>query len=163
MPSWIEHALWWHVSPLGFVGADTTGADRSRAGAGLRQLEPWLDHVTSLGLNGLALGPVFTSSTHGYDTLDHGSVDPRLGDDDDLRHLLAAARERGVRVLLDGVFNHVGREHPMVRRALDDPSSAEAGMLLRDADGGLVPFEGHDLLVTLDHSPPPWRTSSSTS
>ena len=154
MPSWIEHALWWHVYPLGFVGADTTGADRSRAGAGLRQLEPWLDHVTSLGLNGLALGPVFTSSTHGYDTLDHGSVDPRLGDDDDLRHLLAAARERGVRVLLDGVFNHVGREHPMVRRALDDPSSTEAGMLLRDADGGLVPFEGHDLLVTLDHSSP---------
>ena len=158
MPSWIEHALWWHVYPLGAVGADTTGdaapgpddAPEHR----LPQLEAWLDHVTDLGLNGLALGPVFASTTHGYDTVDHFAVDPRLGDADDLRHLVAAAHDRGVRVLLDGVFNHVGREHPFVRAALADPGSPEARLLARDADGGVVPFEGHALLVTLDHSSP---------
>ncbi len=150
---WTEHVIWWHVYPLGFVGADTTGDDRSPQPR-LRRLVPWLDHLLALGANGLALGPVFASQTHGYDTTDHLAVDPRLGSTDDLAHLLDEAHRRGIRVMLDGVFNHVGRGHPLVEAALADPDGAEAAMLARDDAGRLGVFEGHGGLVALDHANP---------
>ena len=102
--------MWWHVYPLGFTGAPIreTEAEHPEPHR-LTRIEAWLDHVVELGLNGIALGPIFASTTHGYDTTDHLAIDPRLGDEDDLRSLVAAAHDRGVRVLLDGVFNHVGR------------------------------------------------------
>jgi len=151
--TWIEHTIWWHVYPLGFAGADTTGADRS-PGDGLRRLIPWLDHVIELGANGLALGPVFASSTHGYDTIDWFRVDPRLGGEEDLVALIDAAHEKGVRVMLDGVFNHVGPEFPAVLAARRDPGSAGARMLRRTPDGALDTFEGHGGLIALDHEQP---------
>jgi cyclomaltodextrinase len=161
-PAWVEHVMWWHVYPLGFVGADvrpdTAPADRLVEHR-LGRIEGWLDHVVDLGLNGLLLGPVFASSTHGYDTVDHFRIDPRLGDDGDFDHLVAAAHERGVRVLLDGVFNHVGREHPAFQAlATDGPGADTADLFAVDWDGWQpgqpVPvgsFEGHDILVALDH------------
>ena len=104
----MEHVIWWQVYPLGFVGAYPTetppGPDEHR----LRRIVEWLDHVIELGASGLALGPIFASRTHGYDTTDHYRIDPRLGDDGDFDHLVAEAHGRGLRVLLDGVFNHVG-------------------------------------------------------
>ncbi|MFS0795021.1 alpha-amylase family glycosyl hydrolase [Microbacterium sp. 1P10AE] len=154
MPDWPEHVLWWHLYPLGFVGAPIReGVDRDAEPTHrLERLEPWLDHVIELGLNGLLLGPIFASETHGYDTVDHFRVDPRLGDDRDLDRLLAAARERGIRVLLDGVFNHAGRGHPAFQAVLDGGDAA----LFRGAwvDGRFEPevFEGHGALVALDHS-----------
>ena len=57
----------------------------------LERIEPWLDHVLELGLNGILLGPIFASSTHGYDTVDHFRIDPRLGDDGDFDRLVEAA------------------------------------------------------------------------
>lgn len=161
-PAWVEHAMWWHVYPLGAVGADVrpgTPVDGRPVDHRLRRLVPWLDHVVDLGLNGLVLGPVFASSTHGYDTVDHFRVDPRLGDDDDLDALVAAAHERGVRVVLDGVFNHVGREHPAFR-ALEEqgPDAPTVDLFAVERTGWQagdpVPvrdFEGHDILVALDH------------
>ncbi|MCL2455039.1 MAG: alpha-amylase family protein [Micrococcales bacterium] len=172
---WVEHAIWWHVYPLGFVGApvrdwpagearpDLTAraveaADEHRLSA----LTAWLDHLVALGASGLLLGPVFASSTHGYDTLDHHRVDPRLGTDDDLDALIAAAHERGVRVCLDGVFNHVGADHPLVVQALaEGPDGRYASWLGIDWDapGGPRPsvFEGHEGLVELDHTHPEVR------
>jgi cyclomaltodextrinase len=136
MREWTEHVIWWHVYPLGFVGADTTGADRTPT-HDLRRLEGWLDDVIALGANGLALGPIFASSTHGYDTLDYFRIDERLGDESDFASLVAAAHDRGIRVLLDGVFNHVGRDFA-------DTSIVREGAV----------FEGHDSLVELDHDDP---------
>lgn len=155
MPAWPEHVFWWHVYPLGFVGApirDDVDPDAEPAHR-LDRLEPWLDHVIELGLNGLLLGPVFASETHGYDTVDHFRIDPRLGDDEDFDRLVSAARERGIRILLDGVFNHVGRGHPAFRAFADggdDPGLFRA----RRVDGRVEAdvFEGHDALVALDHS-----------
>ncbi|MBD4650952.1 alpha-amylase, partial [Xanthomonas citri pv. citri] len=80
----------------------------------LAHLEAWLDHAVALGCSGLALGPVFSSASHGYDTLDYFTIDPRLGDDDDFDHLLQAAHARGLSVLLDGVLNHVSRRNRIV-------------------------------------------------
>ena len=145
-----EHMIWWHVYPLGFLGADTTGADRTPA-TRLPALIPWLDHLLELGANGLALGPVFDSSTHGYDTIDYFRIDPRLGTEDDLVELIEAAHSRGIDVLLDGVFNHVGPDFPALRKAREDPTCAEAHLFAQAPDGGLVAFEGHSSLTTLNH------------
>ncbi|SFF62353.1 alpha-amylase family glycosyl hydrolase [Curtobacterium sp. YR515] len=161
-PAWVEHVMWWHVYPLGFVGADVrpdTPVDGRPVDHRLGRIEPWLDHVVDLGLNGLLLGPVFTSSTHGYDTVDHFRIDPRLGDDDDFDRLVTAAHDRGIRVLLDGVFNHVGREHPAFRAVEEQGSDALTADLFAIDWAGWSPgddvpvglFEGHDILVALDH------------
>jgi glycosidase len=140
---WVRHAVWWQVYPLGFVGAERQALPPDApAVPRLRQLEAWLPYLVGLGANGLALGPVFASQTHGYDTVDHFTVDARLGTEDDLVRLVQACHERGVRVLLDGVFNHVAR------------SFGEPSWAARRRDGSLRVFEGHDALVVLDHSRP---------
>ncbi len=161
---WVDHVFWWHVYPLGFVGAerelaDLAGVDEGHVEHRLGRLEGWLDHLLSLGCNGLLLAPVFTSTTHGYDTVDYFRVDPRLGDDADFDALVRACHDRGVRVLLDGVFNHAGRDFPPVARALaEGPGSpdAEWAQHLYDTDGVVTAdyFEGHDTLVTLNHASP---------
>lgn len=162
---WISTAIWWQVYPLGFVGAEASAADGPRDGEApvhrLEALLPWLDDLLALGCNGLLLGPVFASTTHGYDTVDHFKVDPRLGDGDDLDALIAACRERGIRVLFDGVFNHVGRDHPWWREAVAaGPDSSAAARFsrsdgAREVDGLLVDvFEGHEALVELDLANP---------
>jgi glycosidase len=155
-PDWVHHAIWWHVYPLGATGAypadEPPGPDEHR----LRRLVPWLDHVQRLGANGLLLGPVFASSTHGYDTTDHLRIDPRLGDTDDLDALVTAAHERGVRVLLDGVFNHVGPDHPRLLAARRDPTGPDAAWF-RHEGGDIAVFEGHPGLHALDHSRPEVR------
>ncbi|MFP5284056.1 MAG: alpha-amylase family glycosyl hydrolase, partial [Actinomycetes bacterium] len=99
MRSWVDHVIWWNVFPLGFVGAEAGQVERVGEPHRLRRLEGWLDHLLSLGGNGLLLGPVFTSSTHGYDTTDYLHIDPRLGTDADLDRLVAACHDRGIRVL----------------------------------------------------------------
>jgi cyclomaltodextrinase / maltogenic alpha-amylase / neopullulanase len=145
-PSWVTHAVWWQVYPLGFTGAWPSRDDGGDAHR-LRRIEAWLDYAIELGASGLALGPIFAAETHGYDTVDHFRIDPRLGDDADFDALVAAAHDRGLRVLLDGVFNHVGRGHP----ALRDP--ATASWFVRQGDD-YATFEGHNALVTLDHREP---------
>jgi len=155
MGSWTEHVVWWHVYPLGFLGAEQTARTAAESEHRLPVLVDWLDYLVQLGANGLALGPVFASETHGYDTVDHLRIDPRLGDDADMDALFAAARSRGVRVLLDGVFNHVGRSHPRFRAALEHGrESAEGAWFRWDDRGEPVAFEGHGALVTLNHDNP---------
>ncbi|MDT0275452.1 alpha-amylase family glycosyl hydrolase [Blastococcus goldschmidtiae] len=160
---WSDTVIWWHVYPLGFAGAPVRPASGGEGTAHrLDRVAAWLDHVVELGLNGLALGPVFASQTHGYDTVDHFRVDPRLGDADDLDRLIAACHERGIRVCLDGVFNHVGRAHPAFAAVeAEGPAAPTAGLFRIDWSGWQPGdpvradvFEGHDQLVALDHSAP---------
>ncbi|MDQ1532125.1 MAG: cyclomaltodextrinase / maltogenic alpha-amylase / neopullulanase [Microbacteriaceae bacterium] len=160
--NWVRHVLWWQVYPLGAMDAEPTALP---PGAGpvprLAELHGWLPHLLSLGCNGLALGPVFESSTHGYDTVDHFRIDRRLGTERDLVELLEACHEAGIRVLLDGVFNHVGRDFPQFREVLEHgPGTPAAGWFDIDR-GGSGPdgfayrdFEGHSALVALDHGNP---------
>ncbi|WP_197679138.1 alpha-amylase family glycosyl hydrolase [Auraticoccus monumenti] len=154
MSSWVQHVIWWHVYPLGFVGAERELDGARPEPHRLTRLHGWLDHLVALGCNGLALGPVFRSETHGYDTTDYLSIDPRLGDDADFDALVAACSERGIRVLLDGVFNHAARSFPPVAAALEAGEGSEAGRWVRWSDGHPWVFEGHDHLITLDHSSP---------
>jgi cyclomaltodextrinase len=163
-PGWVEHALLWQVYPLGFVGAEPenppgTQPVRHR----LPAITGWLDHAVELGASGLLLGPVFEAESHGYDTVDPFRVDPRLGDRDDLLGVFAAAHDRGFRVLLDGVFNHVGRRFPRFAAVVEHGPGApeEEWFRLRWPDGagpGTEPayddFEGHAQLVALNHDSP---------
>ncbi|GAB2477990.1 alpha-amylase family protein [Luteococcus sediminum] len=157
---WSEHAIFWQVYPLGFTGAPVrpSGEHERVLTHRLGHLHNWLEHAQSLGCNGLMLGPVFTSSTHGYDTLDHFTIDPRLGGEGDFDALVAACHERGIKILFDGVFNHVGAEHPLYRAALEKgPDSDEARLFRIDwtqQPPRAAVFEGHGSLVALNHDEP---------
>ncbi len=145
--------IWWHVYPLGAAGAPIRDRAPDDSGHRLARLEGWLDYVVDLGCTGLLLGPVFASGTHGYDTLDHFRLDPRLGDDAAWDRFAAAAAQRGLAIVLDGVFNHVGAQHPAVRESLD----AGHGLVrVRHHDGGrsAATWEGHGDLAELDHDNP---------
>lgn len=153
--------VWWHVYPLGFLGATIRpdGEGDSPAAAPARTLAsliPWLDYAAELGFEGLLLGPIFRSSSHGYDTLDHLAIDPRLGTEADFDALAAACATRGMHLALDGVFNHVGDKHPWVLDALENgPDSTGARRVRIDhAEDGTASahvFEGHGGLITLRH------------
>lgn len=140
----LEHDIWWQIYPLGALGAPIRG-DHGEPGHRLRRLDAWLDYAVELGCNGLLLNPIFDSVSHGYDTLDHYRIDPRLGDDADLDHLIEQCGARGMGIILDGVFNHVARTHPLV---------AEGSALIATDHGSPKAWEGHGDLVELDHSNP---------
>ncbi|MEX3505340.1 alpha-amylase family protein [Corynebacterium sp. LK2510] len=131
----IADTIWWHVYPLGATGAPVRERAADDSGHRLRHLGPWLDYLTDLGCDGLLLGPIFESVGHGYDTLDHYAIDARLGDDADFDWLIAECSARGIKVMLDGVFNHVARTHPAVAQGL----------------AGDTDWEGHAELATLHH------------
>ncbi|WP_261158118.1 alpha-amylase family protein [Cutibacterium acnes] len=155
-PGWVDHLIGWHVYPLGFVGAPAR-LESQEVSHRLAHLGAWLDHAVALGCSSLALGPVFSSASHGYDTLDYFTIDPRLGDDDDFDHLLQAAHARGLSVLLDGVFNHVSRRNRIVQDAQSAGPDSDAGRMVRWCAVRLDVFEGHSDLVALNHDNPAVR------
>ena len=159
-PSWIRDAICWQVYPLGFCGApqrreDLTGesygdADGENLVHRLPRLLGWLDHLVALGANVLLLNPIFDSVSHGYDTLDHRRLDPRLGDQADFDALVAACHERGIRLVLDGVFNHVSDRHPLARRAIVAGPGSVEGARIRWAGEHPYGFEGNADLIELN-------------
>ena len=106
--AWYDEAFFYHIYPLGLCGTP-----KNNDGAGvthrLRSLWPWVDHLHGLGVTALYIGPLFESGSHGYDTTDYRRVDRRLGDNEDLKALVRYCHEKGIRVVLDAVFNHSGR------------------------------------------------------
>lgn len=175
-PAWVRHAIAWHVYPLGALGAATlcppgdpedpgSPAGQAAGEHRLLRLVPWLDHLIALGANVLLLGPVFSSMSHGYDTVDYYRLDPRLGTNEDLTELIEQAHARGIKVVLDGVFNHTGIAHPsFAGLAHTGPRSPEAGTYrLTWPEGAWTPgtppsdyarFEGQDWLPELNHDDP---------
>lgn len=152
------NTIWWHVYPLGFCGApirDSGVTLDSEPVHRLRRLLNWLDYVVELGCTGLLLGPIFASESHGYDTLDQYRIDPRLGTMADFEDLVAACHERGLRIVLDGVFSHVSEHHPWL---LNDIVNKNTDNSLFDIDwdkpDGPAPrvWEGHHSLARFNHA-----------
>ncbi len=106
---WAENSVFYHIYPLGFCGAPAVNDHVSEPSFRLAKLLDWLPHLKTLGANALYLGPVFESVAHGYDTADYFWIDRRLGSNEDFKSLVAVLHQNGIRVVLDGVFNHVGR------------------------------------------------------
>ena len=110
MADWALDSIFYHVYPLGLCGAPARNDFAAESVERLDRLTEWLGHIRGLGCNALYLGPLFESTAHGYDTADYWHLDRRLGTDETLRRFVAAAHDAGLRVVLDGVFNHVGRD-----------------------------------------------------
>lgn len=109
MAAWYEEAVFYHMYPIGMTGAP--GENRqTEVKHRFPELEKWLPHVKELGCSAVYIGPLFESSTHGYDTKDYRTVDKRLGDNQDFVNFVKKAHDLGIRVVVDGVFNHTGRE-----------------------------------------------------
>jgi len=108
--SWFQDAIFYHIYPLGLSGAPTHNYLAEPVEHRLNNLLPWVEHARSLGVNALYLGPVFQSSSHGYDTIDYYQVDRRLGDNEDFARFASTVHGQGLKLVLDGVFNHVGRD-----------------------------------------------------
>ncbi len=115
---------------------------------GVTQAMPYL---AGLGVNALWLTPIFTSpSAHRYDISDYRAVDPHLGGDGAFDAMLLSATDHGIRIVLDGVFNHVGSENPLFQRALASLEAPERAMFtFRDAGAGQPPYAAFFDVATL--------------
>lgn len=105
---WFETSTVYQIYPLGLCGAPL----RNEGGDGghrLLRLLDWIPHLKALGMGCVLFNPLFESDAHGYDTRDYFQVDRRLGDNADFREVCDALHQAGLKVMLDGVFNHVGR------------------------------------------------------
>lgn len=109
MGSWIDQAVFYHIYPLGFCGAPQFN-ENEEVHYRLDKLEKWIPHLKEMNVSALYIGPLFKSSEHGYDTKDYYQVDNRLGDNASFKRLCEKLHENGIRIVLDGVFNHVGRQ-----------------------------------------------------
>lgn len=109
MSTWYEQAVFYHMYPLGMTGAPRGHADETVTDR-FGELNRWIPHMTELGVNALYIGPIFESSSHGYDTRDYKLIDTRLGDNKGFQRFVRLCHEAGIRVVVDGVFNHTGRE-----------------------------------------------------
>ena len=107
--AWYDEAVFYHIYPLGLTGApmeNSYGEVEHR----LTTLIPWIAHIKEIGCNALYIGPLFESVGHGYETTDYKKLDSRLGDNKDLTNFVAECHKQGIKVILDGVFNHTGRD-----------------------------------------------------
>ncbi|MGN1088767.1 MAG: DUF1653 domain-containing protein [Huintestinicola sp.] len=110
-PEWIKKSAVYHIYPMGFCGCERTRAELSGEQHRIRKIIDWVPHLKSMHINAVYLGPVFESAAHGYDTSDYKKIDARLGTNEDFKDVCKALHDNGIRIVLDGVFNHVGREH----------------------------------------------------
>ena len=108
MGYWYEEVVFYHIYPLGLTGAPRE--NHNEAGNGFEKLKLWIPHMKKMGFTALYIGPLFESSTHGYDTKDYRTVDIRLGKNEDFKEFVTLCHEAGIHVVVDGVFNHTGRE-----------------------------------------------------
>jgi glycosidase len=109
MENWSDK-VFYHIYPFGMCGAAKQNDFCSPAGSGLSSLVKHIPRLLSLGINALYIGPLFESSSHGYDTVDYYHVDRRLGNNNDLKTLVRILHDNGISVVLDAVFNHTGRD-----------------------------------------------------
>lgn len=105
---WIHDTVIYNIYPLGFCSAPKQ--NDFQLTYRLDKLYDFIPHFKKMGVNCIVFNPVFESSRHGYDTIDYKKIDSRLGDNESFKRICNALHQNGIRVMLDGVFNHVGRE-----------------------------------------------------
>lgn len=107
--AWYDEAIFYHIYPLGLTGAPKQN-DYGEPVSRLREVFPWIAHIKEIGCNAIYIGPLFESVGHGYETTDYKKLDSRLGTNKDLTDFVAECHKAGIKVILDGVFNHTGRD-----------------------------------------------------
>eukprot|EP00237_Pycnococcus_provasolii_P014673 CAMPEP_0205948902 /NCGR_PEP_ID=MMETSP1459-20131121/1166_1 /ASSEMBLY_ACC=CAM_ASM_001120 /TAXON_ID=41880 /ORGANISM="Pycnococcus provasolii, Strain RCC931" /LENGTH=868 /DNA_ID=CAMNT_0053320331 /DNA_START=210 /DNA_END=2816 /DNA_ORIENTATION=- len=112
VPQWAKEAVFYHIYPQGFFDAPFSNLTHDApVTPRLALIRDYYDHFEKLGITAIYLSPIFEADTHGYDTLDYFTVDRRLGDNALFKEIVDELHERGIRVVLDGVFNHTGVNH----------------------------------------------------
>lgn len=107
--NWVNESMFYHIYPLGLTGAPKINEGEKTSGQRILDVLEWIPHLKNLKINAIYFGPIFQSITHGYDTSDYYETDSRLGDKAAFKQVFSALHENGIKVILDGVFNHVGR------------------------------------------------------
>ncbi|MBM7562540.1 glycoside hydrolase family 13 protein [Fusibacter tunisiensis] len=132
-PDWVKESIWYQIFPERFCngdpsidlpgtlpwGSEQVVTNEMKFGGDLRGVIEKLDYLTDLGVNGIYFTPIFKSpSTHKYDTVDYYCIDPSFGTNALFKELVEKAHARGIRVVLDAVFNHCGIDHPFFQDVL---------------------------------------------
>ncbi|HWM34200.1 MAG TPA: glycoside hydrolase family 13 protein [Pseudolysinimonas sp.] len=177
-PAWVRDAVFYQIFPDRFANGDPSidpegveawGRRPTRGnffGGDLAGIESRLDHIESLGANALYLTPIFEADTnHRYDTADYFRIDHRLGDLNAFRRLIAAAHARGIRVVLDAVFNHAGEGHWAFRHVYahgaDSPYASwftvDAFPVVREPEPNYATCMGCKYLPQINHADPAAR------
>jgi len=163
---WTKHSIWWHLYPLGFTGAPVHGWDgESQANLHrLNRIEKWLDYALELGASGIALGPIFESEKHGYDTVDYYHVDGRLGTDEDidgweekLRPLVGSPPVVSAQMVVGRHAGSAASVSPVVTATVvgDEPSPAVPAVTVAGVvSAGGDDSDGHACRVELEHVVP---------
>lgn len=107
--NWINEAVFYHIYPLGFTGAPKYNEGEKTCGNRIRKVLEWIPHLKELGVNAIYFGPIFQSISHGYDTSNYYITDSRLGDIENFKEVFSKLHDNEIKIILDGVFNHVGR------------------------------------------------------
>lgn len=104
---WYDESVFYQIYPLGFCNAPTEndGIYKNR----IKKVLDWIPHIKKIGCNAIYFSPIFDSDNHGYDTRDYKNIDCRLGNNQDFKIVAHDLHENGIKLVLDGVFNHVGR------------------------------------------------------
>ena len=107
---WAEELAFYHIFPLGFCGTPADNKPTAISKPVIHKISEWIPHIKSLNLNAICLGPIFESSSHGYDTIDFLNIDRRLGANANFKKVADDIHNNGMRLIMEGVFNHVGRD-----------------------------------------------------
>ncbi|MGN0690047.1 MAG: DUF1653 domain-containing protein [Oscillospiraceae bacterium] len=162
MANWVNSSVFYHIYPLGFCGAPMLNAGGAPVNR-LKKISEWIPHIKEGNFNAIYLGPVFESAVHGYDTTDYRVIDRRLGTNDDFKALCRELHDNGIRVVLDGVFNHVGRDFFAFKDLQENEYNSRYKNWFYVDFGGTSPYndpfsyqgwQGHYNLVKLNISNP---------
>ena len=163
---WYDGAVFYHIYPIGMTGAPRTNTFEAGEHR-LNKLLDWLPHIKAIGCDAIYIGPLFESVAHGYETADYKKLDSRLGDDNDLINFVKSCHERGIKVIVDGVFNHVGREFFAFKDLKEHRENSAYRDWFKnihfdwnnDYNDGLYydSWDGHGTLVNLNHQNPAVR------
>lgn len=140
MSTWYDEAVFYHIYPLGLLGAPAENKEEETIHR-FHELEQWIPHMKELNCTAVYIGPLFEASTHGYDTKDYKKVDRRLGDNEDFKRFVSLCHEASIRVVVDGVFNHTGREFFAFQDIRDNrENSPYCGWYKNVSFGGNTPY-----------------------
>lgn len=159
---WAYNETFYQIYPIGFCGAPT--ANDGITVPRIRKIMEWSSYLQELGIGSIILNPIFESDNHGYDTRDFKKIDCRLGSNDDFKEVCQDLHDHDVKVILDGVFNHVGRGFWAFKDVLEYRQESQyIDWFCIDFNGNsnyddgfwYEGWEGHFELVKLNLSNPP--------
>ncbi|WHA09803.1 glycoside hydrolase family 13 protein [Enterococcus montenegrensis] len=138
-PAWVKNTVWYQIFPERFANGDKSNDPKGTLpwgskdpdrqdffGGDLQGVLDHLDHFTELGINGLYFCPIFKAhSNHKYDTIDYFEIDPDFGDKKLFKKLVAECHKRGIKIMLDAVFNHMGDTSPQWQDVLQNGAASK--------------------------------------